>query len=61
MAEYNFQYSNLALMIGGQILFVCILAFILLFGSSPRSSILPDSVVKVLGGYNSSKKNGSAN
>lgn len=61
MAEYNFQYANLALMIGGQILFICILAFILMFGSSPRTSILPDSVVKVLGGYSSSKKNGSAN
>ncbi len=61
MTEFNFQYANLALMIGGQILFVCILAFIFMFGQSPRTSILPDSVVKALGGYSSSKKIGSAN
>jgi hypothetical protein len=50
---FNFSYSNLALMIGGQILLIIILLMIVFFGVSPLS--FPANAVRNMLSKNSIK------
>ena len=58
---FQYQNTNMVMLIGGQILVIAILAILFLFSSAPRSSLVPESLQGILGmGVKAVSKNASS-